>query len=201
MRRQHAQARARVAADDAFAAELLPPRFRLPVVHDEVGVAQVAGRAEAQRASLHPAVERDRGVAERAERDRNRNTADDVVDDLVPDQDLERVGAATAGERERDHRFLRPQEPHFGHAEEARTLERRDAILAGTSRLELPQRHGVPGEVRLPAGGQLLQLGRRKRRILRCLGARVRAGAVCSTAGENQCDCDKERGERLLHRS
>ena len=44
--RQERQLGAGQFADDGLAAELLPPRFGLPVPHDEIAVAQVAGGAE-----------------------------------------------------------------------------------------------------------------------------------------------------------
>jgi hypothetical protein len=46
-------------------------------------------------------------MAERAEPDRNRDSGDLVVDDLVPDQDLKREGAVRAIEVQRDDRLLR----------------------------------------------------------------------------------------------
>jgi hypothetical protein len=53
-----------VATDHCLAAELLPPGLGLPVVHDEIGVAQVAGRAELERRSLDAPVEDEGRVAE-----------------------------------------------------------------------------------------------------------------------------------------
>src|SRR5262249_8038823 len=69
--RELAERGAGVATDECLAAELLPPRLALAVVHDQIGVAQVAGGPEREDAPLHAAVERDRRVAERAEGDRD----------------------------------------------------------------------------------------------------------------------------------
>ncbi len=46
-------------ANNAFSAELLPPAVGLPVVHHEVGVAQLAGRSEAQGPAGDTPVEHD----------------------------------------------------------------------------------------------------------------------------------------------
>src|SRR5919198_2465262 len=51
-----------VATDECLAAELLPPRLGLAVVHHQVGVTQVAGGAERECAPANAPVERDRGV-------------------------------------------------------------------------------------------------------------------------------------------
>src|SRR5262249_45050428 len=90
-RGKRAERGAGVIADERLAAELLPPRLRLAVVHDQVRVAKVARRAERERAPAHAAVERHRRVAKRAERHRVWDSSDPVVNDLVPGQDLQRV--------------------------------------------------------------------------------------------------------------
>ena len=110
-----------------IAPELLPPRLGLPVVHDEIGVAQLAGRAEVERAPLDPAVERDRRVAERAEGDGDGEPAEFVVDDLVPDQDLQRVGARLAADRQLDHRLARLDKRRREDRGKAGRIERRIA--------------------------------------------------------------------------
>jgi hypothetical protein len=75
----------------AGAVELLPPALGLAVVHHEVVVAQVAGGPERQRAGADAALECHGAVAQRAVGDRDRPARDRVVDDLVPDQDLQLI--------------------------------------------------------------------------------------------------------------
>jgi len=120
-----------------LAAELLPPRLRLAVVHHEIRIAQVARCAERQRAPLDAPVERDRRVAQWTERHRNRDACDHVVHDLVPGEDLERIRARPPRQREHDHGLARPQKADLGDPDEARTVERGDTVLPGTAGLEL----------------------------------------------------------------
>ncbi len=91
-------------ADDPLPGGLLPPGFRLAVVHDEVGMSEPAGRAEIQQFAVKPAIERKRRVAQRAERDSDGCPSHDVVHDLMPDEDLERIGLGHAPCRHDHHR-------------------------------------------------------------------------------------------------
>jgi len=77
---------------DRFACELLPPALRLPVVHDEIGVPQLAGGAEIQSRPVERPLEHQRRVAKRTIGHGNRRAADGVVDDLVPNEDSQRIG-------------------------------------------------------------------------------------------------------------
>ena len=90
--------------DDRLPGRLLPPRFGLAVVHDEVAEAQVAGCAEVVDHSAGCPVEYERGVAERAEGHHDRLAAERVVGDLMPDEDREGVGASDAGDLDRNDR-------------------------------------------------------------------------------------------------
>jgi hypothetical protein len=79
----------------------------------------------------------------------------------VPDQDLQRVGAHVAAERELDHRLARLQPSDRGSRCEARMVDRRDAVFARAAGLELRERHQMAAEVRPEAdtdieGGQAL---------------------------------------------
>jgi hypothetical protein len=73
-------------ADDGFTRELLPPAFRLPVVHHEIRVPQLPGRSEIENAAIDHPLKRQRGVAQRAVGDDDGRAADGVVCNLVPDQ-------------------------------------------------------------------------------------------------------------------
>ena len=66
--------------------------MRLAVVHHEIAPVEAAGRAELVRGPVEALVEDDAGVAERAERGGDGDATARVVDDLVPDEDLERIG-------------------------------------------------------------------------------------------------------------
>ena len=95
-----------------------------------------------------------RGVAERAEGDDDRDAADPVVDDLVPDEDLDRVGANLAPDGELDDGLARPEEGHGVDRHERRVVDRRDPVLPRPARDELGERHGVLREVGPPLVGR-----------------------------------------------
>ena len=159
----------RVLPDDAGAGELLPPRLGLPVVHDEVAEAKPPRRAEVEHHRVEAAVEDDRGVAEWAERHRDRGAAQLVVRDLVPDEDLERVGARLAAQLDRDDRLVRV-EPFAGLLRRGvpGDVDGRDPVPRGAAGHDLREVHGplleiglrkLPGRHLLPArrcreGGQ-----------------------------------------------
>lgn len=54
---------------------------------------QLAGRSKLKRAAVDAAIENDRGIAEGAEGDRHRATADDIVHDFMVHHDAQRIGA------------------------------------------------------------------------------------------------------------
>jgi hypothetical protein len=68
-------------------------RLGLPVVHDECRLVELPGGAEVEDLAGGPPVEGERGVAQRAVRHDHWDTAHGVVHDLVPDEDLDGVGA------------------------------------------------------------------------------------------------------------
>ena len=125
-------------ADDSQSEELLPPGFGLAVVHDEVGMAQLAGGAEIENPRAEPAVEHDRGIAQRAIGDRNRHSADGIVDDFVPHQDAQRVGPGVLADDDRDDRLAPRQALHGGLADrgEFRLVDGGDAVLRRTARAD-----------------------------------------------------------------
>ena len=152
-----------VAADEPEPPELLPPGLCLTVVHDEVGVAQVPGRSEVERPRADPSIEDERGVAERTERDSDRDAGDAVVDDLVPDQDLDRIGSHAITNGELDYRLARLQKADAGDTQEAGVIDRGNPVLARPARLELGKRDDVAARVRLPTGEYRGRVARRSR--------------------------------------
>ena len=163
-RRDHFQLFAGEVADDGLARELLPPRFGLAVVHDEVAVSELSGRAEIEQASVQPAVEGDGRVAERTEGDRHRKAVQGVVDNLVPGQDLEGIGLGLSLVLDDDD-GLDVFDPLVGRflGHELRLVDGGDAVLRRASGEDLLIRNRMLLEVRLPpqsgeerlvAGGQ-----------------------------------------------
>ena len=136
-------------ADDPLAGELLPPALGLAVVHHEVGVAELAGGAEIQHRVAHPPVVDHGRVAEWAEGDRDRHTPHRVVDDLVPDQDLQWIGAVLAAEEHADHGLGIGEIVDLGSGREDRIVDRGNAVLGR------------------PAGHDLVERDRRLRKIRR----------------------------------
>ena len=150
----------------AGAGELLPPRLGLPVVHDEIAQTKPPRRSEVEHHRVEAAVEDDRGVAERTERDRDRGAAQLVVRDLVPDEDLERVGAGLPAPFDRDDRLARI-EPFRGllHRGVAGEVDGRDPVPRGSAGHDLREVHDPILEVglrKLP-GGELPLPARRPR--------------------------------------
>ncbi len=105
-RRHLGQSRPGQLADNALTAELLPEAEGLPVVHHQVAHPQPAGGAEVQRPAVDHARERQGRIAQRAERHHHRLTGHDIVDDLVPDQDFQRIGARLGADLDGDHRRI-----------------------------------------------------------------------------------------------
>ena len=143
-------------ADDSLAENLLPPAIGVPVVHDEVTVAEEAADAEGVDGVAHAAFEDDGGVAEGAEGDDDRISADDVVDYLVPGHDLEGIGTGVVADPEGDH-GLPVGEPVWvvGHGSELGGVDRRDAV-SYLAEEDFGVVDGVLGEIGapgVPAGG------------------------------------------------
>ena len=166
-------------ADDRLACDLLPPALRLAVPHDQIAVAQVAGRAEVVHGAirLQAAVEGDGGVAERAERHEPRPTAEHVVDNLVPDHDLQGIGPRHTGPiglvlGQGDHRLGRIQPAvRISDRDGAGIVDGGNPVARGATGQDLVQRHAGAGEVRRPPAGvdaegaAVLQGGRGRRSI------------------------------------
>ncbi len=117
-----------------------PQRLGLAVEHDQRRLIHRPRRAELEHSlldsalvsiiaiDLDTAVESDRRIAQRAVGDRDRSTVDDVVDDLMPDQDLDGVDPHRSAEIEDDHRFGVGEEVDVGRRGETRIVNGGDAI-------------------------------------------------------------------------
>ena len=137
-----------ILADDPFAGELLPPGLRLAIVHDQIAVAQPSGGAEIENLAVKVAVEGDAGVAQGAEGDRYRLTVYFVVDDLVPYEDAQRVGAGHITVAEHDHRVWVFQPLVAGcYGLKLRSVNRRDAVFGRTAGKNLSPTHRASREV------------------------------------------------------
>jgi thiol-disulfide isomerase/thioredoxin len=77
----------------------------------------------------------------------------------VPGQDLQRIGAALAVDRDHDHGLAILEEVDLRGARVVRLIDRRDAIFRRASRLELLEWNEPLREVRIP----LRRVGRRRR--------------------------------------
>ncbi len=215
-RGQLLELRPRQLADQGIASELLPPGLRLPVVHDEVGVAQLPGRPEVEHPAVDAPVEGDRRVAEGAEGDGDRSVAETCVDDLVPGQDLQRIRTALALDRDLDHRLAVREELDLVRAGVARLVDRRDSVLGWAPGLELLERDALLREIRLPLRGVrwgrgrlaeadqralllelLVELLERLVDLLVARGVLVRSAAA---AGDRESGSDQNgRGSTVLH--
>jgi hypothetical protein len=139
------------------------------------------------------AIEDERRVAERAVGDRDRPAAERVVDDLVPHQDLERVGAGLATELDGQHR-LAVGEPLLGVGLRGGLglVDRGDAVTRRAARLELRQRHAVLREICLPAAR--VELERLAADAVSSRSALAR-GVVARDYDDDQDDRERERDD------
>jgi len=99
-------------AYDGLAGDLLEKGVRLPIEHDQIGVPQHPGYSEFEFVVSNPAIKHQRAVAQRTESDRNRDVCDAIVDDFVPNQDLEWIRSGLLFYRKRDH-GLTVSDPFF----------------------------------------------------------------------------------------
>ena len=91
-RRQRRELGARERPHDGLSGDLPPVRACRPVHHDQVGLVERAGVAEAEHPAVDAAVVDDPAAAQRAVADQDGQPVESVVDHLVEVQDLERVG-------------------------------------------------------------------------------------------------------------
>ena len=199
LRRHDIQQRARMRADDALAGQLLPERLRHIVPHDQVAVAQQAADAEAQGVVADAPVEDDGAVAERAEGHGDRRIADDIVGDLMPRQNRQRIGARDTIDFQRDD-WRAGLQPQVGRRQivKLRIIDWRDAIAPDAARHNLVEDAlralADIGEIPdlLPIGQQRFIIEGRRRLI----ATELRQGH-----GGQQC-CQQRHGddsESLIH--
>jgi hypothetical protein len=119
---------------NGFASELLPPALCLTVVHDEIGVAQLTGRTEIEDMRRDAPIEDDGRVAQRAVGDRHWRATHHIIDDLVPDQDPQRIGAGVPADLEADHGLVGGSLLVLTDGFEDRMVDRRNAVLRRASR-------------------------------------------------------------------
>lgn len=93
-------------ANNSFPIGLLPPCFCLPIVHQQVAIAQSPRGAEIKWAAIHRGVEYNGCIAQWAEGDNHWTIGDHIVDNFVPHQNLERVNARLILLLKDDYRFL-----------------------------------------------------------------------------------------------
>ena len=211
--RHEAQPAAGVDAGDSLTGGLLPPGLGLPVVHDQVAVVQPPGGAEIQHLVVEAPVEGDRGVAQRAERDRHRLVAELVVDDLVPGENLDRIGAhEPAGLDDRNRLAGLQPAVGVGDRQVLRGVDRGNAVLGRAAGEDLRVGHRVPAEVgaELPGRARWRRLLREQLHAFRRRrhGGRGLATAACERdpgGNQGQAEEDGERharmgGLKLVHR-
>ncbi len=140
--------------DEGLAGELLPPAFRLPVVHNEIRVPKLSGRSEIENAAIDHPLEHQRRVAERAVGDDDGRAAHDVVRDFVPDQHAQWIGASILPDGKGDHglriaecgdrsRCLAVRQPL-----ETRRINGRNSVLRRATGFDPRERHAMFGETR-----------------------------------------------------
>lgn len=120
----------------------------MPVIHNEVGIAQFSRGAEVQKLTVEPAVIDDGRVAQGTKRDADRHTANRIVDNLVPNQDAQRVGLRLTiddqpNNRRCVHKFL-----FRGDLDEFVVVDRWNPVFRRTARKELIKRDDMLGEIR-----------------------------------------------------
>ena len=118
------------------------------VIHDHVEAAQAARIAEFQDLAIEAAVENHAGIAQRTVADKYWDTTDGVVDDLVPEQDAQRVGAEIAVDTDAENRLQRT-DVGLGDRDEERIIDRRDRIACGAIGIDLVEGDRMQLEVGL----------------------------------------------------
>ena len=167
-----------------LATDLLPQALGRAVVHDQVAVAQRARNAELEHLALDHTLVGQRRVAERTERHYEGYPTHDIVDHLMPGQNLERIRARVAIHLHHNHGSLVAVEiGHLGQALELRLVDRLNAVsgrppgdeLVHVDQADLPVRP-PQGERSVDAGTELRADDRLARR--RDRGARIEKGGA-----------------------
>lgn len=87
--------------------------------------------AEVEEALADAPLERDRRMAQRTLRHGNGRAVDDVVDDLVPDEHTQRVGAGIVADPQGDDGLVLCQSLFLAQGDEPRRVDRGNAALGG----------------------------------------------------------------------
>ncbi len=95
-----------VLADQPLACSLLPPTLGQAVVHDQVAKAQPSSRTKSRHLIVYAPLKGDGRVTQWAERHCDGNVSQRVVHDLVPHQDLDRIGSRLVADLDQDDRLL-----------------------------------------------------------------------------------------------
>src|SRR6266852_5067939 len=90
-----------------LADRLLPPRFGLAVIHQQVAEAQAPGCAKIQHPPTDSTLEDNGSITERAERHGNGYSSNGIVHNLVPDKQLNGIRACVTADLKVDDRFIR----------------------------------------------------------------------------------------------
>ena len=178
---------------------MLPPAIALPVVHDQVAIAQETRHAEIERRLVHLARKHDAAIAERTIGNGDRLIRQPVIDDFMADQDAKRVGPGLAIKLDRDDRRLRLQ-PVAGNGDgiEFRVIDRRDAVLIRATLQHFAAKEEFIGiarmaEIGLPAAAAplldpLRRIERSWRRFATLLGIRI---------ANRQGECQRQQRQPL----
>ncbi len=94
-------------SDDGDAADLLPKSSGEAIIHEKVRTVELTRNAELRVFSLHFALVHDGAATERSVGDEQMFAFKRLVDDLMPDENLERIGAILAIDLNADHQTVR----------------------------------------------------------------------------------------------
>src|SRR5258708_24151384 len=163
--------------DNRLTDGLLPPRFGLTIIHDQIAKAQPPSGAKVQHTSIDGALIRNGCVAQRTESHSDRYTPDGIIDDFVPDEDLDGIGPCVVSGLEQDHRFVW-LEPGVcsADADEPGSVESGNPILGRSARKDLTVGYAVFAEVGLELDSGKFRWGftRKKSTTGRACGVRLK---------------------------
>ncbi len=125
---------------DRLAQQLRPKRLGRAVVEQHVAVVEQARDAERCALACHPCAEGHARAAQRAIGDGDEFAAEAVVDDLMPVEDANGVGAHHAAACQAEHAVLADQ-TRLHCADEARAVDGRDAVARRPAARDRRGRH------------------------------------------------------------
>ena len=150
-RRNNLQPLARKLARYRLAADLLPPRLRLPIPHQQIAKPQIARNPEIQRPPVQLPSERNRAIAQRAIGNRHGDAAHNIVHNLMPHHNRQRIRPRLPLNLYRHHRIVVRNMPRIRRRRKPRLIYRRYPIARLARRHNLARRHGQPVEISPPA--------------------------------------------------